>query len=144
MISYQLHDLFINLSSFIFLLPADEFLVSSWALFCSSAVCLTEKLVFSSVSRCTGNLFPKISFVAAFLRMGSCSQSARHTNPDQIRCHLTSFSVEELNVHHGATGIHYWAVGTLNAIACYVAIDVNDFCHMEAKDKLLLIMLEDV
>lgn len=74
--------------------------------------------------------------------MAPCSQRACHTNPDQIHCRLTSSSAEELNVHHSATGIHNWAVGTLNAIACYVAIDVNDFCQMEAKDKLLLIILE--
>lgn len=74
----------------------------------------------------------------------SCSESACHTNPDQIHCHLASSSADELNVHHSATGIHYGAVGTLNAIACYEAIDANSFCHMEAKDKLLLIMLEDV
>lgn len=76
--------------------------------------------------------------------MGPCSQSSCHTNPDQIHCQLTSFSAEELNVHHSATGIHYWAVGTLNAIACYAAIDVDYFCHMEAKDKLLPIVLEDM
>lgn len=76
--------------------------------------------------------------------MAPCLQSACHTNHDQIHCHLTSSSVEELNVHHSATGIHYWAVGTLNAIACYVAIDVNYSCHMDAKHKMLLILFEDV
>lgn len=76
--------------------------------------------------------------------MGPCSKSACHTNPDQIHCHLTSSSAEKLNVHHSATGIYYRAVGTLHAIARYVATDVNSFCHEEAKDKLLLIILEDV
>ena len=70
--------------------------------------------------------------------MGPRPQSARHTNPDQIHCHLTSSSAEELNVHHSAVGIFHGAVGTLNAIACYVGIDVDYFCHTEAKDKLLL------
>lgn len=75
----------------------------------------------------------EISFAVAFSGMGPCSQRACHTNPDQIHCQLTSFSVEELNVHHSATGIHYWAVRTLNATACYAAFDGNYFCHMEAK-----------
>lgn len=66
------------------------------------------------------------------------------TNGEQIRCHLTSSSAQESNVHHSATGVYYWAGRTLNAIACYVAGDANDFCHMEAQEKLLLMLLEDV
>lgn len=82
-----------------------------------------------------GNIIHGCFFVKA-----SRSQSACLTKPDQIHCHLTSFSVGESNVHHSATGVLHRAVGTLNAIACYVATDVNDFCHVEAKDKLLLVM----
>lgn len=31
-------------------------------------------------------------------------------------------------------------MGTSNAIACCVAVDVNDFCHVGAEEKLLLLM----
>lgn len=124
-----------NPSNFIFLLPTDEFLVS---LICGSAERSNREIGLQFCQQVHKK--EEISSAAAFSRKGSRSQSARLTKPDQIHCHLTSFSVEELNVHHSATGILHRAVGTLNAIACYVAIDVNDFCHAEAKDKLLLIM----
>lgn len=108
-----------------------------------SFLCLTEKkesLDSSAGAEQRGNVI----CCCFYGRWAPCSKSACHTNPDQIHCHLTSSSAEKLNVHHSATGIYYRAVGTLHAIACYVAIDANSFCHKEAKDKLLLIVLEDV
>lgn len=91
--------------------------------------------IWSAGAQERGNIIHGCFFVK-----GSRSQSACLTKPDQIHCHLTSFSVEESNVHHSATGVLHTAVGTLNAIACYVTTDVNDFCHVEAKDKLLLML----
>lgn len=67
-------------------------------------------------------------------------ESSCHTKPEQIRCRVASVSAEESNAHHGAAGSHDGAVGTGNASACCVSVDVNDFCHVEAKDKLLLLM----
>lgn len=68
------------------------------------------------------------------------AKSSRHTKPEQIRCRVSSASAAESKAHHGAAGSRR-AAGTHAAIACCVAVDGNDFCHVEAKDKLLLLQV---
>lgn len=114
-----------------------SFFPSLWALICAPPVYLICLQVHSKEENISRAPF---FFFLFFSRSASYSQSACHTDPDQIHCHLASVSAEELNVHHSATGVHCRAVGTLTAIACYGVTDVNYFCHMGAKDKLLLIM----
>lgn len=67
------------------------------------------------------------------------AESSHHTKPEQIRCRVSSASAAESKAHHGAAGSRR-AAGTHAAIACCAAVDGNDFCHMEAKDKLLLLL----
>lgn len=124
-------------SNFKFLLQTNNFLPLSES--ASADLCCSCIFDLSSGAQQRGKYHSCSSFFF-FSRSASYSQSACHTNPDQIHCHLASVSAEELNVHHSATGVHCRAVGTLNATACYGVTDVNYFCHMRAKDKLLLIM----
>lgn len=126
-------------SNFRFLLHTGNFLLLSESV--SADLCSSCIFDLSSGAQQRGKYQScSFFFFLFFSRSASYSQSACHTDPDQIHCHLASVSAEELNVHHSATGVHCRAVGTLTAIACYGVTDVNYFCHMGAKDKLLLIM----